>query len=114
MDTNFRVILVAIGVILVVMIGVTVHYLHNLSTNIQSIHKLNKQYIHKTDKQVYEYRCKSLYLFTNGEIHGLDKLMQDGWQVFSFVGVVQDADRTRGGDGHIYVVLRRPLHRMID
>lgn len=109
MNNTLRIILVILGIALVVMAGVAVYYLHNLSADICSIHKLNKQHIHKADNQVYEYICTSCYLFADGEIDYLDKLMQDGWQVYSFLGpVVRDANRSRGGVGHIYVVLRRP------
>lgn len=108
MSNRCGIVLVAIGITLVVMMGIVVHYLHSLSTDIQYIHELNKQKIHKTYNQDYEYQCNRFYLFADGKIDYLDKFMQDGWQVCSFVGVVHDADRTRGGEGHVYVVLRRP------
>lgn len=108
MNNTFRVLVTTIGVILVITTGIIAYYLHTLSTDIQAIYKLNKQHIHKTEHQEYEYQCKSFYLFADGKIDFLDKLMQDGWQVCSFVGpIVRDADRARGGEGHIYVVLRR-------
>lgn len=108
MNNISRIFVIVIGTVLVVTTGIIAYYLRTISTDIQYIHELNNQKTHKTYKQEYEYQCKSLYLFADGKIYGLDKLMQDGWQVYSFVGVVHDADRTRGGEGHVYVVLRRP------
>ena len=81
MNNILRTFVIVVGTVLVVTTGIIAYYLRTLSTDIQYIHELNKQTIHKTYKQDYEYQCKRLYLF---------------------------ADRTRGGEGHVYVVLRRP------
>ena len=108
MNNIFRFVVIVVGIMLVITTGIIAYYLHTLSADIQYIQELNKQEIYKTYKQEYEYQCKRFYLFSDGKIDYLDKFMQDGWQVCSFVGVVHDADRTRGGEGHVYVVLRRP------
>lgn len=108
MNGILRIFVIVIGIILVITTGIIAYYLHTITTDTQSIHELNKQPPHKTYKQEYEYQCKRFYLFADGKIDYLDKFMQDGWQVCSFVGVVHDADRTRGGEGHVYVALRRP------
>ena len=108
MNNILQIFVIFVGTVLVITTGIIAYYLRTLSTDIQYIHELNKQKIHKTYKQDYEYQCKRFYLFADGKIDYLDKFMQDGWQVCSFVGVVHDADRTRGGEGHVYVVLRRP------
>ena len=100
MNNILRIFVIVVGTVLVITTGIIAYYLRTLSTDIQKIHK--------TYKQDYEYQCKRFYLFADGKIDYLDKFMQDGWQVCSFVGVVHDADRTRGGEGHVYVVLRRP------
>lgn len=47
MSNYCRIILVAIGFILVVMVAVVVHYLHNLSADIHSIHKQEPQYVYE-------------------------------------------------------------------
>lgn len=58
MNNGLRIILVAVGIILVVMIGVVVHYLHNISADIHSIHKQEPHY-------VYEWREVSTFRFTD-------------------------------------------------
>lgn len=47
MSTSCRIILVAIGITLVVMVAVVVHYLHNLSADIHSINKQEPHYVYE-------------------------------------------------------------------
>ena len=47
MNNALRIILVVIGITLVVMAGVAVYYLHNLSADICSIHKQETHYVYE-------------------------------------------------------------------
>lgn len=104
MSNNFRIFIVVIGITLVITTGLIAYYLHNLSVDVRP--SSTKQI---SNELCFDYKCTSFYLFSDGNMHYLDKFIQEGWQVFSFIGpVVRDADRAKGGEGHIYVVLRRP------
>lgn len=47
MSNPYRIILVALGITIVVMTAVVVYYLHNLSADIQSVHKQENHYVYE-------------------------------------------------------------------
>lgn len=104
MNNTLRIFVFIAGVTLVLLTGAIACYLHDLSTNTQPP-PIDQSIKPKT----FDYKCIRFYLFADGKIDTLDKFVQEGWQVCSFIGpVIRDADRAKGGEGHIYIALRRP------